>query len=197
MHIDSFFTYSHSEIALKACRNIQRLKFDCRPLCLGFNQWSCVRSPWCRCTELRPLSRHGSYHLVFHDLQGVSYWYVCLKLTMRDFVLRSFIIVTMGNIWCYKQDFRKNWNAPSIWLYLSHPQSSQSLSDFCLIFLLILRYMNCWESQLAGLIRLIICLVFYLRRKNLLNSLVLHGVYKHMEHGVDSAVHAAKWGSGV
>ena len=32
MHIDSFFTYSHSEIALKACRNIQRFKFDCRPL---------------------------------------------------------------------------------------------------------------------------------------------------------------------
>ena len=28
-----FFTYSHSEIALKACRNIQRFKFDIRPLC--------------------------------------------------------------------------------------------------------------------------------------------------------------------
>ena len=64
------------------------------------------------------------------------------------------------------------------------------------LFDFILLYMNCWESQLAGL-RLIICLIFYLRRKNLLNSLVLHGVYKHMEHGVDSAVHAAKWGSGV
>ena len=32
MHIDSFFTYSHSEIALKAFRNIQRFKFNPRPL---------------------------------------------------------------------------------------------------------------------------------------------------------------------
>ena len=36
MHIDSFFTYSHSEIALKACRNIQRFKFDFRVLSYTF-----------------------------------------------------------------------------------------------------------------------------------------------------------------
>ena len=33
MHIDPIFTYSDSEIALKVCRNKQRIKFNCRPLC--------------------------------------------------------------------------------------------------------------------------------------------------------------------
>ena len=36
LHIHSFFTYSHSEIALKACRNIERFKFICRPLWIPF-----------------------------------------------------------------------------------------------------------------------------------------------------------------
>ena len=34
MHIDPIFTYSDSEIALKVCRNKQRFKFNCRPLCV-------------------------------------------------------------------------------------------------------------------------------------------------------------------
>ena len=33
MHIDPIFTYSDSEIALKVCRNKQRIKFNRRPLC--------------------------------------------------------------------------------------------------------------------------------------------------------------------
>ena len=32
MHIDPIFTYSDSEIALKVCRNKQRIKFNRRPL---------------------------------------------------------------------------------------------------------------------------------------------------------------------
>jgi hypothetical protein len=34
MHIDPIFTYSDSEIALKVCRNKQRIKFNHRPLWL-------------------------------------------------------------------------------------------------------------------------------------------------------------------
>ena len=41
LHIHSFFTYSHSEIALKACRNIQRFKFICRPLWQALKSWQC------------------------------------------------------------------------------------------------------------------------------------------------------------
>ena len=33
MHIDPIFTYSDSEIALKVCRNKQRLKLNRSPLC--------------------------------------------------------------------------------------------------------------------------------------------------------------------
>ena len=33
MHIDPIFTYSNSEIALKVCRNKQRIKFNRRSLC--------------------------------------------------------------------------------------------------------------------------------------------------------------------
>jgi hypothetical protein len=33
MHIDPIFTFSDSEIALKVCRNKQRIKFNRRPLC--------------------------------------------------------------------------------------------------------------------------------------------------------------------
>ena len=34
MHIDPIFTYSDSEIALKVCRNKQRFKLNCGPLCM-------------------------------------------------------------------------------------------------------------------------------------------------------------------
>ena len=34
MHIDTTFTYFDSEIALKVCRNKQRIKFNPSPLCI-------------------------------------------------------------------------------------------------------------------------------------------------------------------
>ena len=44
MHIDPILTYSESEIALKVCRNKQRLKFNHRPLCTMHNYKKCMDS---------------------------------------------------------------------------------------------------------------------------------------------------------
>ena len=44
MHIDPIFTYSDSEIALKVCRNKQRIKFNRRPLCSFKIHWTCFVS---------------------------------------------------------------------------------------------------------------------------------------------------------